>query len=342
MHTRFIFIISLFLAAPTFAKAEDGKSKEDSASVHVLKRTGSDDWKLIGQAGSFAPAGWEHLNLPALTRVKAVRLGLVVSELVDERFDPVKGKWAAAQYYGESATAPEIPFQYATAGNVLLSDLADLAGVTLRQIENSNPHLRRDVLPKGARLYGLEWKGSSEEWSKLATYQAAYEQKLAAQYSERRTRTISRMPDPNKYESITYTVRMGDFLGRIATKSGASVANIQKWNNLKGSTIYPGQNLVIWVPKGQKNPVQETPTNIQRTPATPQIAQIELSNGEYIEYRVKPGDTLWGIAHRFPGVSAEDIQKWNGKTELIKSGETLKIRKTTISDYSPDKYPAAL
>jgi len=64
--------------------------------------------------------------------------------------------------------------------------------------------------------------------------------------------------------------------------------------------------------------------------------------GEYITYEVKPGDTLWGIANKFPGVSAENIKTWNKVDALIKAGERLKINTQTITDYSPDKYPSTL
>jgi membrane-bound lytic murein transglycosylase D len=57
---------------------------------------------------------------------------------------------------------------------------------------------------------------------------------------------------------------------------------------------------------------------------------------------VKPGDTLWGIANKFPGVSAENIKTWNKVDALIKAGERLKINTQTITDYSPDKYPSTL
>lgn len=43
----------------------------------------------------------------------------------------------------------------------------------------------------------------------------------------------------------TYTVRSGDSLGRIAQKQGCSVSDLKSWNNLRGSTIYPGQKLKV-------------------------------------------------------------------------------------------------
>ena len=49
----------------------------------------------------------------------------------------------------------------------------------------------------------------------------------------------------NKATWITYTVKSGDNLSRIAQKYGVSVSDIKKWNNLKSTKIYVGQKLKI-------------------------------------------------------------------------------------------------
>ena len=61
----------------------------------------------------------------------------------------------------------------------------------------------------------------------------------------------------------------------------------------------------------------------------------------FLTYEVKPGDTLWSIAQKFPGVSADNLKTYNKMNELIKAGERLKIPTQMITDYSPEKYPAA-
>jgi len=42
-----------------------------------------------------------------------------------------------------------------------------------------------------------------------------------------------------------YTVKIGDSLGLIAESNGCSVSELKSWNNLSGSTIYPGQTLRV-------------------------------------------------------------------------------------------------
>jgi membrane-bound lytic murein transglycosylase D len=43
-------------------------------------------------------------------------------------------------------------------------------------------------------------------------------------------------------------------------------------------------------------------------------------------YYVKPGDSLFSIAKKYPGITVSDIKRWNGiKNENIKPGMKLKI-----------------
>jgi membrane-bound lytic murein transglycosylase D len=57
-------------------------------------------------------------------------------------------------------------------------------------------------------------------------------------------------PAPKKPSAIVYKVKPGDMLGSIARKHGVTVAQLTKWNGLKGTTIRPGQKLTIHVARG--------------------------------------------------------------------------------------------
>lgn len=50
---------------------------------------------------------------------------------------------------------------------------------------------------------------------------------------------------------LTYTVKRGDGLGRIADKYDCTIVQIKQWNKLKSNTIVPGQKLKIYVPKSK-------------------------------------------------------------------------------------------
>ena len=297
-------------------------------------------WSLKGAAGSFAPAGWSHDEVPALTRVQAVRMQLEVNTLVDERFDPVKGKNAASKFYAFGEDMLEADALIISSGSVLLEDLAAAADLPLRVIEENNPHLLRDVLPKGASIYGLGIALTAMDALAMVERQESYTANLKTQYEKRRKQVLSFMPDPTTHSASTYVVRSGDYLGRISSRTGASVSDIRKWNKLKGNTIYPGQKLTVWMPKGkevQPEKVAVAPKKEEKK----ELATASTADGSFLTYEVKPGDTLWSIAQKFPGVSADNLKSYNKMDALIKAGEQLKIPTQMITDYSPEKYPGA-
>jgi LysM repeat protein len=301
---------------------------------------GATTWSLKGEAGSFAPAGWSHDEVPALTRVQAVRMQLEVNTLVDERFDPVKGKNAAVKFYASEAELYKADALVIESGAVLLEDLAQAADIPLRVIEENNPHLLRDVLPKGASIYGLGIALTAMDALAMVERQESYTANLKTQYEKRRKQVLSFMPDPTTHSASTYVVRSGDYLGRISSRTGASVSDIRKWNKLKGNTIYPGQKLTVWMPKGkevQPEKVAVAPKKEEKK----EFATASTTDGSFLTYEVKPGDTLWSIAQKFPGVSADNLKSYNKMDELIKAGEKLKIPTQMITDYSPEKYPGA-
>lgn len=301
----------------------------------------SEVWELHGTPGSFAPAGWHHQEAPALTRVQAARMKLVISAAVDERFDPVKGRKATLKFYKINETLNYENELKINAGTVLLEDLAKESGLPLRVIEENNPHLLKDVLPKGASIYGLDFVPNRKEALALVEHQEDYTTALAMQYERRRTQVLSFMPDPKRNKAVTYTVRSGDFLGRIASRTGASVSDIKKWNKLKGNTIYPGQKLTVWVLKGKNvatPQVAKAPARRSSSKTTPVLSKLDAA---FLTYEVRPGDTLWSIAQKFPGVSADNLKNYNKMNALIKAGEQVKIPTEMITDYSPEKYPGA-
>ncbi|MEE3258816.1 MAG: LysM peptidoglycan-binding domain-containing protein, partial [Candidatus Latescibacterota bacterium] len=105
---------------------------------------------------------------------------------------------------------------------------------------------------------------------------------------------------------LTYTVRPGDSLSRIARKNGVRLRDLMRWNKLEKTLIKPGQQLVLW----KLQPRRPQPTI--------------LLNGRQT-YTVQPGDTLWDLAQRF-AISVDDLQAWNRlNNALIKPGQKLAV-----------------
>lgn len=100
--------------------------------------------------------------------------------------------------------------------------------------------------------------------------------------------------------SFEYTVRAGDSLWLIANKYGTTVEAIKRLNGLTSDLLNIGQTLKI--PSDQNMP--------------------------YIEYTVRPGDTLWILARRYE-TTVDAIKRLNGLTsDLLNVGQMLRIPKS--------------
>jgi membrane-bound lytic murein transglycosylase D len=144
--------------------------------------------------------------------------------------------------------------------------------------------------------------------------------RLLAQAQKQKKELASNIP-PGATEHI-YKVRSGDVLGLIAQKYGVKVSDLRNWNNLRGDRINAGQSLVVYRKKGSSRPVEKTEKQI---PPETKLDSSPQPGTSYINYDVKPGENLWLIARKFPGVSAENIMNWNDIDKDIKPGQTLKI-----------------
>jgi membrane-bound lytic murein transglycosylase D len=117
-------------------------------------------------------------------------------------------------------------------------------------------------------------------------------------------------------EKIRHKVKSGDYLGRIADRYGVSQSQIKNWNGMRSNTVKVGQNLIIYPKKSSKDIAVNTP------------APKTQNNSSDKTYTVRNGDSLWSISQKFPGVSVQNIQKWNDISgDKLKPGTKLKIYK---------------
>ncbi len=121
-----------------------------------------------------------------------------------------------------------------------------------------------------------------------------------------------------------YTVRRGDVLSILAKKLKVSARDLKRWNNLKGNRIYIGQKLCI-------KPIK----------SSAKLKKKKRKRKKYIHtgkkyryktvityYRVKRGDSLAKIAHKF-GTTVKKLAKLNRlkKSYRIYPGQKLKVPK---------------
>ena len=106
--------------------------------------------------------------------------------------------------------------------------------------------------------------------------------------------------EPKDY--INYTVKSGDSLYSIAQKNDLTVQELKNYNNLTSNTLQIGQILKI-----------------------PVVSSEEVPVGNYTEYVVKSGDTLYSIAQRY-GFTIQDLINYNNLDNTILSiGQVIRI-----------------
>jgi len=121
--------------------------------------------------------------------------------------------------------------------------------------------------------------------------------------------------DARKWASkrANYLVRQGDTLWSIAKQFKTDPSSLLKANGLRSSSVLKiGQKL--YVPDAGSADVKVAK------------AHADAVRRELVNYKVRPGDSLWGIAKRF-GVTPSDLLSWNNlaKNGHIRPGDRLKV-----------------
>ena len=210
----------------------------------------------------------------------------------------------------------------------------ELAGVPMEQLKNLNPQYRHEIVPGNEREYILRIPYNYTN-AFIDQEDTLYRHKADVYFNPA---TIKKIKDGGDGERIVYKVKSGDYLGKIASKYRVSVNQIKRWNNLKSNNIRVGQRLIIYrggkVTTSSSSSAQSSSTATKTTAAKPASAQTSASktstvnpSAEYTVYTVQSGDSLYQIAKKFPGVSAQNIMDFNGIGSNIKPGMKIKIPK---------------
>jgi membrane-bound lytic murein transglycosylase D len=215
-----------------------------------------------------------------------------------------------------------------------LQQVADLLQIDIELLRVLNPQYRRDIIPGNSKPSVLKLPA-------VATY--SFADKEDSIYA--RTGDPVARPSANavsRREQITHTVKSGENIVRIADTYGVTAQEVRRWNGLKSNSIAAGKQLRLYVDNGgvafarntrqdskpdTKQPKTGTPAaKTVAATAAPSPAKPESSSERYVTYRVKSGDSLYSISRKYPGVSADALQKVNNlSSSNIRPGQILKI-----------------
>lgn len=248
-------------------------------------------------------------------------------------------------YYKEHGIYPLEPSLPEMCDSLVISDavhfeqIAAKLDLSVEQLRDLNPQYRADVIPAGfGKSYTLRMPYNHVnnfidcQDSIFACNRSKYfnDSDRVADPKDR-IKVHARTLGEEGRSRLVYTVKSGDVPGGIAMKFDVRLADLKYWNNLnKRLTIHPGQKLVIYVPEKKATQYKnkaDYAEKISNTASAPEAATVD---GEFVYYTVKKGENLWGIAKKYPGVSNQDIMKWNGLSNSdvkgIKPGQKLKIK----------------
>ena len=213
---------------------------------------------------------WEtllaYVNSPAsLNRVKARHPGQALQpwEFADQHWMPdtdLLGDFIAAYYVYSSddktiAHSDEVIVTCDFDEPLSVAELCDRTGLSKKVLHLLNPLYRSDpFLPLEG--YGLRLPQSVQarfETDREQIYEATAQQREKkaeeqAQLAEKqeKAKEIAQVQAQKERKSITYVVKSGDTLNKIAKKYHVKVSDLKKWNKLKGDMIREKQKLKIY------------------------------------------------------------------------------------------------
>ena len=219
-----------------------------------------------------------------------------------------------------------------------LEQVASKINLSKEQLRDLNPQYRVDVIPAGAgKSYALRLPYSDvgkfidNQDSIFAFNRSKYFDDSNKTADPKRRIKVSGGPGSiDGRTKLIHTVRSGEVPGAIARKYGIRLVDLRYWNNLNSRyTIRAGQRLAIYVPTSRASRYSgsaKVSGVVSNETSAPKVTEAD-KNG-FATYTVRKGDSLWIIARRFPGVSATDIQRWNGLSSrsVLRPGQKLKVK----------------
>jgi membrane-bound lytic murein transglycosylase D len=216
-----------------------------------------------------------------------------------------------------------------------LEKFALLSDICLEDIQKLNPELKRNAVPEYVKNYPLKIPAYKKEYyvqnrkmildsaakiSIPATMLASYEEDESASKVSN-TSTVKK--------KIYHTVKRGEVLGSIANKYSVRVADVRKWNRIRGNTVRRGQRLVIYkYQKVKSTYAEESNTRVAsaKQPVKEKAEKKEVAESKSKYYIVQPGDTLWRITQKHDGLTIDQLKRLNNlKGNKITPGMKLVV-----------------
>ncbi|MBQ9722014.1 MAG: LysM peptidoglycan-binding domain-containing protein [Bacteroidales bacterium] len=242
------------------------------------------------------------------------------------------------KYYKEHGIKPaavELPAPVDTfriTRRLHLKQVNEVIGVPLDELKNLNPQYRHEIIPGDSREYILRLPYQYTN-AFIENEDSIYRHKADIYFNPV---TLKKIQDGGDGEMINYRVKSGDYLGKIASRYGTTVAKIKRWNNLKSNNIRVGQRLVIY--RGGNAPAASSSaasSSSSKASSSSGSTSAAVSGGT--TYIVKSGDALSTIAEKHK-VTVAQLKKWNNLTSNnIRVGQKLIVSQKAAPAQTAEK-----
>lgn len=231
--------------------------------------------------------------------------------------------------------------------NLHFEQISELMSISIDTLRQLNPEFIKDYIPAGNKQYILRLPVSKKSKfylleDSLYNYKKnifLFTNKIESPPSPNKT-IVDRAVVPKNSKLLYYVIKQGDNLGYISEWFNVSQRQLKGWNGISNPRkIRAGKKLKIYIPKGKYSYYSKI-NNLsfkekQALVSGKTINKAKKKNnnniigGQYLIYTIRRGDSPYSIAKKYPGVSADDIMKWNNisNPSNIRPGEKLKIKK---------------
>lgn len=232
--------------------------------------------------------------------------------------------------------APDQPLKFDSVQlghSISLNLVADATGANLDDLQTLNPEMVRGITPAsssfalhvpagtGSELQSAVSTIPSDKWTswRLAKMDTGESLGDVARRFHVTLTSLEKVnsldphesPDPGtelvvpaappRTRVLYYRVRRGDTLYSIAAHYSVTVADLQHWNHLRTVRVPRGHLLHIYETFYVSPTVLRASASPPRTATAPRSSAMPKtdSNGQRVEHRVRPGETLWSIARAY-------------------------------------------
>jgi membrane-bound lytic murein transglycosylase D len=257
----------------------------------------------------------------------------------------------AVNYYADHNIQPlplNIPVATDTimvSNDIHLSQISEVMRIPLGELRALNPQYRTGFVPGSTKPQSLTLPMSHlSDFIDLNDTIRGYKSDVYLNKSNliaNPSRSTYLPTDIKGKTKLIYTVKEGDNLGYISEWYKVGLSEVRAWNNVYRNTIRIGQKLAIYVDPAKSDYFSQVNSmsfsekqamigkaGSSNSPTMAANAPDE-SDGEFIIYTVRYGDTIWDIVKMYENVTTSEVLTLNNISDpgKIQVGQKLKIKK---------------